>query len=466
MAQYVPLRAPSGPQRRSTRVDQVIPLTVMGADAWRGPYHEKVSTITVSCHGCKYESKYEVIQEARVILEVPPMENEKAPRSVRGHVKWIQRPSDFGQPFQVAVELDVPGNVWGIALPPEDWFVFPDPGPKGVLSSTEIPTVSTLAPALVVSTTREEPQKRPRSREAEATGPQPQPISRLVSDFHEQFERTVSEAAKVAVSDGTNQLLDELRAQLREDASKTLAELASANSDQWFRGALERIDGAHQALAEAAHKQWTKKIEQDLEKAGSLLDKRLADLNQMAQTLVTAAQEKHQRALEASWRDLLARFVSQLQEKVNPVLQSAQQGLTNLTKCREDSEKKIQQAVVESGNRMHELSEQLVAQFEQASRDRLATLVGDFERNCAAVVTDSLGRFNTDFGAREEQAKQKLESVLPQALELMSRRMQEKATDISRRFAGELDNYCRSQFEYISGVIGELAKGFGEHSKT
>jgi RNA polymerase-interacting CarD/CdnL/TRCF family regulator len=366
----------------------------------------------------------------------------------------------------VAVELDVPGNVWGIALPPEDWFAFPDPGPRPLVSFTKFPTVSTMAPALVIPTLREEPQKRPGPRETVATGPQPQPISRLVSNFHEQFERTVSEAAKVAVSDGTNQLLDELRAQLREDASKTLAELASANSEGWFQGALERIDGAHQALAEAAHNQWTRKIEQDLEKAGSLLDKRFADLNQMAQVLVTTTQEKHQRALEASWRDLLARFVSQLQEKVNPVLQSAQQGLTNLTKCREDSEKKIQQTVVESGNRMHELSEQLVAQFDRASRDRLATLVGDFERNCGAVITDSLGRFNSDFGAREEQAKQKLESVLQQALELMSRRMQEKATDISRRFAGELDNYCRSQFEYISGVIGELAKGFGDHSKS
>ena len=30
--------------------------------------------------------------------------------------------------FQVAVELEVSGNVWGIAFPPGDWFPFPEAG--------------------------------------------------------------------------------------------------------------------------------------------------------------------------------------------------------------------------------------------------------------------------------------------------------------------------------------------------
>ena len=46
------------------------------------------------------------------------------PRQVRGRVAWIQRPRTVRQLFQVALELELPGNVWGIGFPPEDWGNF------------------------------------------------------------------------------------------------------------------------------------------------------------------------------------------------------------------------------------------------------------------------------------------------------------------------------------------------------
>ena len=64
-----------------------------------------------------------------VNLEVPHSEPGHAPRRVRGKVAWIQRPRTVRQLFQVALELEAPGNVWGIGFPPEDWFVFPEDTP-------------------------------------------------------------------------------------------------------------------------------------------------------------------------------------------------------------------------------------------------------------------------------------------------------------------------------------------------
>src|SRR5258708_20122411 len=61
-----------------------------------------------------------------VTLEVPHPETSQPPRTVRGRVAWIQRPRTVRQLFQVALELELPGNAWGIAFPPEDWFAFPD----------------------------------------------------------------------------------------------------------------------------------------------------------------------------------------------------------------------------------------------------------------------------------------------------------------------------------------------------
>jgi hypothetical protein len=56
--------------RRSTRVHRAIKLAVGGMDSFRGPYQEEVSTVTLNCHGCMYESKYEVSPNASVILEL------------------------------------------------------------------------------------------------------------------------------------------------------------------------------------------------------------------------------------------------------------------------------------------------------------------------------------------------------------------------------------------------------------
>src|SRR5258708_32547993 len=59
-----------------------------------------------------------------VELEIPHREEGQPPRQVRGRVEWIQRPRTVRQLFQVALELELPGNVWGIGFPPEDWGNF------------------------------------------------------------------------------------------------------------------------------------------------------------------------------------------------------------------------------------------------------------------------------------------------------------------------------------------------------
>ena len=113
-------------KRRSTRIVQAVPLAVTGVDALGRPFTERTSTLIINCHGCRYQSKHYVLKNMWVTLEVPHQEADQTPRTVRGRVAWIQRPRTVRQLFQVALELEIPGNVWGIGFPPEDWFVFPD----------------------------------------------------------------------------------------------------------------------------------------------------------------------------------------------------------------------------------------------------------------------------------------------------------------------------------------------------
>src|SRR5215813_11946295 len=127
-------------KRRSTRIVQAVPLQVTGVDALGRPFVERTSSLILNCHGCRYQSKHYVLKNMWVKLEIPNADSDQPARTVRGRVAWIQRPRTVRQLFQVALELEVPGNVWGIGFPPEDWF--------GFVENEKTQTLSSPPPAL------------------------------------------------------------------------------------------------------------------------------------------------------------------------------------------------------------------------------------------------------------------------------------------------------------------------------
>lgn len=123
-------------QRRSSRAVLALPIIVRGVDALYEPFTEKTNTVMVSCHGCKYQSKHYVPRGSVVELEVP-RGHRGVPRQVSGKVIWVQRPRNTREVFHIAVDFEVPGNVWDIASPPGDWFPVPgEPIPGELEPST------------------------------------------------------------------------------------------------------------------------------------------------------------------------------------------------------------------------------------------------------------------------------------------------------------------------------------------
>jgi hypothetical protein len=138
-------------KRRSTRITQAVPITVTGVDALGQPFKERTTTIGVNCHGCKYQSKHYVPKGSLVTLEIPKTQASPKARSMQGRVIWVQRPRTVRELFQIGVEFDIAGNVWGVAFPPEDWFPYPDDVPveqvaAAPLNATYGPGDARLAP--------------------------------------------------------------------------------------------------------------------------------------------------------------------------------------------------------------------------------------------------------------------------------------------------------------------------------
>jgi hypothetical protein len=113
-------------KRRSSRVPAAIPITVSGVDALGEPFRELTTTLSVSCNGCKYRSKNYVQRDSLVTLEVTHPNPRLSPRVVKGRARWVQRPRNLREQYEIGLELVVSGNIWGLTSPPPDWFPHPD----------------------------------------------------------------------------------------------------------------------------------------------------------------------------------------------------------------------------------------------------------------------------------------------------------------------------------------------------
>jgi hypothetical protein len=201
-------------KRRSTRIVQAVPLVVTGVDALGRPFVERTSSLIVNCHGCRYQSKHYVLKNMWVTMEIPHPETGQPPRTVRGRVAWIQRPRTVRQLFQVALELEISGNVWGIAFPPEDWLAMSVTAQ--VAPSTD---AAAAAPPLTpqeaetdITLTLNEPEVSPATG-ADKVRVFPSPasttdaslqlarqVARLVADAKQQIQAATREVASQAVS--------------------------------------------------------------------------------------------------------------------------------------------------------------------------------------------------------------------------------------------------------------------------
>jgi hypothetical protein len=120
-------RSPAGSEkRRSSRVAATIPITVSGVDALGEPFRELTTTLSVSCNGCKYKSKNYVQRDSLITLELTHPNPRLSPRVVKGRARWVQRPRNLREQYEIGLELVVSGNIWGLPSPPPDWFSHPD----------------------------------------------------------------------------------------------------------------------------------------------------------------------------------------------------------------------------------------------------------------------------------------------------------------------------------------------------
>src|SRR5207237_7201786 len=110
--------------RRSTRIDRSVPLIVLGQNRIGEPIVERTVSTSVNLHGCRYPSRHDYGVGTWVTLQVVGLNVEPKPPAIRARVRSIHPSQNTRELQQVGVELEKPGNVWGVVTPPQDWLSF------------------------------------------------------------------------------------------------------------------------------------------------------------------------------------------------------------------------------------------------------------------------------------------------------------------------------------------------------
>jgi hypothetical protein len=501
-------------KRRSTRIVQAVPLNVTGVDALGRPFTERTSTLIINCHGCRYQSKHYVLKNMWVNLEVPSPEPGHGMRRVRGKVAWIQRPRTVRQLFQVALELEVPGNAWGIAFPPEDWFTFPEDAghasiggvpselPPGIAppppTTTEIPFAHAEAEPIGGTPDNLRVFPAPTST-TDASLQLARQVARLLAEAKQQIQSVVHEVAGQAVSAERRMAAEQMEqkyATFREEVARETAQAIDAIHEESTTRARTAQAAAAESLKEELPRwlapqleQMTHELTAQLVREGALQreqqEKQLSTAHETLQTLCAQAEEaavKLRTQAEAIEHQVAARIEEAARRAEEDARQreeaAAHQG-ESLSTGFAEIQQRVSGSLTEAQNTLREQLAREVAEAQargqaaldgavQAAEEKAAERLKEKAKNLRAELTEESEKQSE--GLRESLAAtaQQLEETLARAnqaterLESHAGRMETVQQQALSGFQSQLDDVLslhRNELHRQSGSLFEEIHG-------
>jgi hypothetical protein len=405
--------------RRSSRIEHAVSLIVLGTNRRGEIFQERTSAVAVNLHGCRYSSRHEYAPDGWVTLQVTGTDGGNS-RPVRARVRSVFSAQTPRELCQVGVELETPGNVWGISTPPEDWQrLLAMPGAVPYPSASEVenePSVSAV------------PERQPAAleRKGEVTmfpGP-PAAVAANTNDAQSK-EAVPGKSERVVIT--AEQLLQVLQGKIQGAADKAVQASLSAQLDEAVKSALGRIEEG-----------WKANVKQTEEFSAS----RLAN----AQTLWD--KELH------TYRDR----AEDVARRIEALTVLAQQALG-------DSQKFAERFATET-------APQLQAQI----NDALARASSEFEARAAENSSRQLAQFNDHAQRAGSEVRSTLESSVAQAQsllasaappptdaiskELVDSQLATFSAGVTNRIDAQLSAFRAEMNERFEARLGELYTGF------
>jgi hypothetical protein len=476
-------------KRRSTRIVQAVPLVTTGVDALGRPFVERTSSLIINCHGCRYQSKHYVLKNMWVSMEIPHPEAGQPPRTVRGRVAWIQRPRTVRQLFQVALELEIPGNVWGIAFPPEDWIVFRDVSQVGTKADKAEETPPLTPPETSITLPLGEPEL-PSSSGPDNVRVFPSPasttdaslqlarqVARLVADAKQQIQTATREAASQAVSaerrlsfEQWEQKFAAGRAEIANEASHAIAKLHEEVDEQ--------SRTTHAAAAEALRNELPRWLAPQLELLTLELTSRLSreaaaqreehakQLENMAGAVRTLCQQGEETA--ARLKTQTEETEAQISARAEAAAQAQEEAATKQREALNSAANEIQQQIAVAARTAGEAAKQL-EETTAKQREALNSAANEIQQQVAVAArtageaakqleeTTAKQREALSSGANE--AQQQSAEALAAAQSLWHSQLASELEAAQARWRAAMESTLAEAQDRAAGGLNEHARG-------
>ncbi len=439
-------------KRRSTRIVQAVPLMVTGVDALGRPFAERTSTLIINCHGCRYQSKHYVLKNMWVNLEIPHAEPGQAPRHVRGKVAWIQRPRTVRQLFQVALELEAPGNIWGIGFPPEDWFPFPEESPflpnavaPADLIGSPLPSNPPGAPLPIeeiepgVATPDNIRVFPAPTSTTDASLQLARQVARLLAEARQQIHAAAREAAVEAVGSERRVAFEQWEqkfASFRDDVARETAHAVGLIHEE----AETRARSAQSAAAEALKNELPRWLAPQLEQLTHELTAQLAREG-------ATQRDQHEKQLSSA-HDVLQTLCAQADEAAAKLRTQAELAESQVSARIE--------AVVNNALEVARQRDEAVGSY----RETLGAAITDMKTQVASAQADAQNalreQLTQDVQAAQTRWQEQIEQGLQSAQERASEKLKSQAQELRKELREEAEKQHSASRESLDSQLKRI----------
>jgi hypothetical protein len=469
-------------KRRSTRIVQAVPLQVTGVDALGRPFVERTSSLILNCHGCRYQSKHYVLKNMWVKLEIPHADSDQPARTVRGRVAWIQRPRTVRQLFQVALELENPGNVWGIGFPPEDWFGFveadkPQASESGGQSNSGHSMPSSAPPAaLLGSPLAQQPnaaQIQPSASEAafhESLGESESSPSSNADNVRVFPSPASTTDASLQLARHVTRLLGEARQQIqaaaREAAAQAVAAERRITAEQWDRqvadagaklaqelsNAIEKVQEEANHRSRAAHETAAASLQEEL-------PKRLTpQFEELTRGLMGKLSEEGQTQRAAHQQQLAERS-----ETIRTLLQQAEETSARLHAAAVESEAQIGSRL-EAAQKLIEETARQREEIASAQRETIEATAREVQQQTASSMSSAQERWQSHLAGELEAAQTRWQIILDNSFVAAHERAAGVLNERANGLLGELQQEAERQADTVRQAAAHARNESEQHA--
>jgi hypothetical protein len=506
-------------KRRSTRIVQAVPITVSGVDALGQPFKERTTTVMVNVHGCKYQSKHYVPKNSTITLEIPRLEPSLPARTVLGRVVWVQRPRAVRELFQIGLEFEVAGNVWGIAFPPEDWFSYPDehsqvpaspeaatpvaqvhapvkPETK-VETRAAVPAIAPIIPPAVPATPPGAAAVENKIHVVSGATPSPdaqlataRQMAKMVTEAKETLDKTLRRGAQSAINEEMTFVRQQLDAQLHEAVEKAIKISMERVSESAVKKVVQQAAERTATIVEEARKANDTSVKH--------LDAKVRDAVQQAvsQAADQAAQQAAQHAtahnLKQAVEEAVERVVSQ-REASSPSIgvlaspEAAQQHLDDWKKNLEETAQRVRVQTIEQaqadaeaarrrwneefelavtgasqtlGEKLGGVSQSLLSQTETEIAAHKSNLRNSLDEAIAGAqaTIQSMGAGLEQQRAHTEEVRAQLEEAARSTVDKTEHRLDEILSRQQEEIARRADQVLAERTQYIEPALQNSAQ--------